>query len=170
MEQVAQLISEEMRHMIIDGIKYTKLGDEEYYAQEIFEKRELKGYLNKNMIESKKSVYEYVVYDSSVEESFAIGFENNKNIKLYAKLPGLFTIPTPLGTYNPDWVVLIEVDGQDKLYFVVESKGDIMLSALRGTEIDKIQCGKKHFEALGNEVTFEKRDNVQKFIEDHVVV
>ena len=73
MEQVVQLISEEMRHMIIDGIKYTKLGEDEYYAQEIFEKEELTGYLYKNMIESKKSVYEYVVYDSSVEESFAIG-------------------------------------------------------------------------------------------------
>ena len=56
-----------MRLFIIDGIKYTKLGDEEYYAQELFETEELTGYLSKNMIESRKSVYEYVVYDSANE-------------------------------------------------------------------------------------------------------
>ena len=54
MEQVAQIISAKMRHMIVDGIKYTKIGDDEYYAQELFEKEELTGYLSKNMIESKK--------------------------------------------------------------------------------------------------------------------
>lgn len=65
MEQVVQIISAKMRHMIVDGIKYTKIGDDEYYAQELFETEELTGYLSKNMIESKKSVYEYVVYDSA---------------------------------------------------------------------------------------------------------
>src|SRR5690606_10784366 len=69
MEQVAQIITAKMRHMIVDGIKYTKIGDEEYYAQELFETEELSGYLYKNMIESRKSVYEYVVYDSANEEN-----------------------------------------------------------------------------------------------------
>ena len=82
--------------MIVDGIKYTKIGDDEYYAQELFETEELTGYLSKNMIESKKSVYEYVVYDSANEANFATSFENNKNIKLYAKLPNWFTIATPI--------------------------------------------------------------------------
>ena len=102
MEQVVQIISAKMRYMIVDGIKYTKIGNDEYYAQELFETKELTGYLSKNMIESKKSVYEYVVYDSANEESFATSFENNNSVKLYAKLPGWFTIATPLGTYNPD--------------------------------------------------------------------
>ena len=170
MEQVVQIITAKMRLMIVDGIKYTKIGYEEYYAQELFETEELTGYLNKNMIESKKSVYEYVVYDSANEESFAINFENNKSIKLYAKLPGWFKIGTPLGTYNPDWVVLIEVDGEDKLYFVLETKGDTMFDALRPTEDAKIKCGKKHFKALGNEVVFKDIDNFGEFMEDEVVV
>ena len=66
-----------MRHMIVDGIKYTKIGDDKYYAQELFETEEFTGYLFKNMIESKKSVYQYVIYDSANEESFATSFENN---------------------------------------------------------------------------------------------
>jgi len=170
MEQVVQIISAKMRHMIVDGIKYTKMGDDEYYAQELFETEELTGYLSKNMIESNKSVYEYVVYDSANEESFATSFENNKNIKLYAKLPNWFTIATPLGTYNPDWVVLIEVDGKDKLYFVLETKADTMFDALRPTESAKIECGRKHFEALGNDVAFDDIDSFEEFIEEHVVV
>jgi type III restriction enzyme len=159
-----------MRLMIVDGIKYTKLGDEEYYAQELFESEELTGYLSKNMIESKKSVYEYVVYDSANEESFATSFENNNSVKLYAKLPGWFKIATPIGTYNPDWAVLIEVDGKDKLYFVLETKGDTMFDTLRPTEEAKIKCGRKHFEALGNEVAFEDIDSFNDFIEQEVVI
>lgn len=170
MEQVVQIISAKMRLMIVDGIKYTKIGDDEYYAQELFETEELTGYLSKNMIESKKSVYEYVVYDSANEESFATNFENNNSVKLYAKLPGWFTIATPLGTYNPDWVVLIEVDGKDKLYFVLETKGDIMFDTLRPTEDAKIKCCRKHFEALGNKVAFKDIDNFNDFIEQEVVV
>lgn len=170
MEQVAQIIGAKMRLMIVDGIKYTKLGEDHYYAQELFETEELTGYLNKNMIESKKTVFDYVVYDSGKEESFAKGFESNKNVKLYAKLPNWFKIPTPLGTYNPDWVVLIEVDGEDKLYFVVESKGNIMFDSLRPVEREKIRCGKKHFEALGNELVFTEEDDVDEFMEENIVV
>ncbi len=170
MEQVAQIITAKIRHMIVDGIKYTKISDDAYYAQELFEKKELIGYLSKNMIESKKSVYEYVVYDSAKEESFAKSFENNNRVKLYAKLPRWFTIPTPLGSYNPDWAVLIDADGEDKLYFVLETKADIMFDTLRPTEYAKIECGKKHFEALGTEVTFEDIDSFEEFIEEKVVI
>lgn len=170
MEQVAQIITAKMRHMIVDGIKYTKIGDDEYYAQELFETEELSGYLYKNMIESRKSVYEYVVYDSANEENFAKSFEQNERVKMYAKLPSWFAIPTPLGSYNPDWAVLIEVDGKDKLYFVLETKGDITFDALRPKESAKIKCGKKHFEALGNEVEFEEIDSFEEFVEEKVVI
>ncbi|MBE3101233.1 MAG: type III restriction endonuclease subunit R, partial [Firmicutes bacterium] len=165
MEQVSQIISSKMRLMVIDGIKYTKIGEDEYYAQELFENKELTGYLSKNMMESDKSVYQYVVYDSGKEESFAISFEKNKSIKLYAKLPDWFKIATPLGDYNPDWAILIDRNGENKLYFVLETKGNIMFEALRPSENAKIQCGMKHFKALGNDVIFEKSDNFDNFIE-----
>lgn len=165
MQEVAKILCAVMRLMIIDGIKYTKIGDSEYYAQELFENQELNGYLAKNMMESKKSVYTYVVYDSGNEESFANSFENNKNVKLYAKLPGWFKIPTPLGSYNPDWAVLVDHNGNDKLYFVLETKANTLFDSLRPTESAKIQCGHKHFEALGQNVFFEEIDNFENFIE-----
>ncbi|MEA5087259.1 MAG: DEAD/DEAH box helicase family protein [Methanocorpusculum sp.] len=165
MEEVAEIILSEMRKLLIDGIKYTRIGDEEYYTLELmFPNDGLTGHTMGNLFESKKSVYDYVICDSSNEFGFAERFEINTDIKLYAKLPGNFKIPTPLGTYNPDWAVLIERNGTEKLYFVLETKGSIMGENLRGKESGKIACGKKHFEAL--DVTFKAIDNFNEFIEN----
>src|SRR5690606_25476508 len=106
---------------------------------------ELFGYLSRNMIESNRSIYDYVIYDSDNEKSFAKKFEQDNNILLYAKLPPWFKIPTPLGSYNPDWVVLINKNNEQKLYFVLETKANTQIESLRQSEADKIRCGKKHF-------------------------
>jgi len=164
MEQVAQIISTQMRLMIVDGIKYTKIGDSEYYAQELFESTELIGYLSDHIVESKKSPYDYVVCDSGNEEHFAQNLEKNDSIKLYMKLPSWFKIPTPLGSYNPDWAVLVENEGKNKLYFVLETKGDILFEQLRPIEHAKIECGHKHFEALGQDVKFKEIDDYGEFL------
>ncbi|MBM9519147.1 DEAD/DEAH box helicase family protein [Desulforhopalus vacuolatus] len=153
-EQVSTIIQHQMRLFVVDGIKYHKIGDDQFYAQELFSDNELFGYLQKNMVESQKSVFDYVVYDSNIELEFATAFERSDDIKLYAKLPDWFKIDTPLGTYNPDWAVLIEVDGKEKLYFVVETKSTLFTDALRPTEKAKIACGKEHFKALGSDVGF----------------
>ena len=164
-EQVLAIIQHQMRLFIVDGIKYQKIGDQDYYAQELFEENELYGYLSKNMLESEKSVYDHVVYDSDVEEEFARSFEVNEEVKVYAKLPGWFKIDTPLGSYNPDWAVLVEVDGQQRLYFVVESKSTLLTDALRPAEQAKIDCGREHFKALGTEVRFRVASSYTSFTE-----
>lgn len=154
----AEAINRTKRMALVDGIKYHKLGAEYYYAQELFQQEELKGYL-KNTLEAKKSVYEYIVYDSAgVEKAFAEDLEANEAVKVYAKLPSWFKVPTPLGTYNPDWAVLIEQDGEEKLYFVVETKGSTWWDDLRHHEGAKIKCGEKHFEEI------KSANNPAKFI------
>ncbi len=165
MEDVARIIASAMKPMLVDGIKYTRLGNDEYYAQELFETQELTGYLERNMIESARSVYNYVVYDSDIERGFAENFEKNEKVLVYAKLPDWFKISTPLGAYNPDWAVLVEDDGQHKYCFVVETKGSILAENLRPTERQKILCGEKHFEALGCGVVFTKADSYEEFLE-----
>ena len=82
------------------------------------------------------------------ESRFADQLEKNSAVKVYAKLPGWFTVPTPLGSYNPDWAVLIDSDEGERLYFVVETKGSLFQGDLRITEYSKIECGKAHFKAL----------------------
>ncbi len=148
-ELAAETINRCKRLALVDGIKYQKLGDQHVYAQELFEKEELTGYLKNMLQDTRKSIYEHVVYDSTTERDFADGLEKNEAIKLYAKLPGWFKVPTPLGTYNPDWAVLVEEDGTQHLYFVVETKSSLFTDDLRDKESAKIECGKAHFTALG---------------------
>jgi type III restriction enzyme len=144
----AEAINRRKRLAIVDGIRYQRLGDEYYYAQELFEQEELTGYLKNMFLETKKSVYEQVVYGSGTEAGFVDDLEKNDAIKIYAKLPGWFTVPTPLGPYNPDWAVLVEKDGVERLYLVVETKSSLFSDELRDKEGAKIECGKAHFEAL----------------------
>jgi len=151
--------------MIVDGIKYQKIGDDSYYAQELFESEELTGYLNENMMEADKAIYSHVVYDSDIEENFAQSFEDNDDIKLYAKLPGWFKIDTPLGGYNPDWAVLYEKNGEEKLYFVVETKGSLLSGDLRAKERAKIDCGREHFKAMESGVEYEVANDFDRFLD-----
>ncbi|MEX5924560.1 type III restriction-modification system endonuclease [Providencia hangzhouensis] len=162
-EQAASIIKSQMRLFIVDGIKYHKIGDDQFYAQELFQKNELFGYLKDNMVKAEKSVFDHVVYDSDIELEFASAFELNDDIKIYAKLPGWFKIDTPLGGYNPDWAVLIDQDGKEKLYFVVETKSTLFSVERRPEENAKIKCGYAHFEALGDDVKFTVSNSMDEF-------
>ena len=147
-ELSTEAINRTKRLALVDGIRYQRIGDNEYYAQELFEQEELTGYL-KNMLAASKSVYAHVVYDSPrIERGFAEQLEKNEAVKVYAKLPGWFKVPTPLGTYNPDWAVLVDKDSEERLYFVVETKSTLFTDDLRDKEGAKIKCGEAHFEAL----------------------
>ena len=148
-ELASETINRCKRMALVDGIKYQRLGEEQYYAQALFEQSELTGYLQNMLMDTKKSVYESVVYDSNTERDFADDLEKNDAIKVYAKLPGWFKVPTPLGTYNPDWAVLVEQDdGAQRLYFVVETNSGLFTDDLRDKESAKIECGRAHFKAL----------------------
>lgn len=161
------IIKKTMSLFIVEGIKYQKLGDEFYYSQELFEENELYGYLTKNMYENKenKSPYDYTIYDSDVEKNFAKSFNENENVKLFTKLPNWFKINTPLGAYNPDWAVLIEKDKEEKLYFVVESKGSSLNLDIRDVEWAKIKCAEEHFSSMSLKVKVKQSNSFKNFIE-----
>ncbi len=63
-ELATESINRTKRLTLVDGIRYQRIGEDDYYAQELFEQEELTGYL-KNMLAATKSVYESGVYDSS---------------------------------------------------------------------------------------------------------
>ena len=67
---------------------------------------------------------------------------------MFFKIPPRFKIETPIGSYNPDWAVFLEKDGEQKLYFVLETKGTTSLFDLRSPERLKIHCVKQHFDSL----------------------
>ncbi|HOK04586.1 MAG TPA: hypothetical protein PLN24_04980, partial [Victivallales bacterium] len=86
--------------------------------------------------------------DSQVESQFAKDCESSEQIEFYFKLPSWFKIPTPIGSYNPDWAVIFK--NEKKIYFVAETKdtgGDnVDTSQLLPDEQIKIKCGKKHYQ------------------------
>jgi len=168
-EGCIEIINEQRRLHIVDGITYKKIGENEYYSQELFKNETLMGYLHKNMVESTKSPYEYVVFDSEIESTLSKEFEKNSNVKVYAKLPQWFKIETPLGSYNPDWAVLYEDEEQEQLFFVIESKGTMGFEFLRPSEQGKIECGKAHFKELskesGNNISLEFVKNIDDFVD-----
>lgn len=153
LSQVAAKINVAKARVVAKGIKYTKLPSEEWYKMEDLEPGDLKAYLGQNAWEPKhnKSLYNYVVYDSSsVEKPFAVQLDQAEEVKVFAKLPASFKIDTPLGAYNPDWAYVREAEGEKRVYFVAETKGggnnDIHV---RDAERNKIICARKHFGALG---------------------
>jgi len=148
-ELAAEIINRTKRMVLVDGIKYQRIGDDAYYAQQLFESQELSGYL-KSMIDANKSVHEQVIYQSDTERTFAEDLEKNEAIKVYAKLPAWFKVSTPIGPYNPDWAVLVDKPEGERLYLVVETKSSLFNDDLRDRESAKINCGKAHFKALAS--------------------
>ena len=53
---------------------------------------------------------------------------------VYAKLPGGFTIPTPVGSYNPDWAIAFQEGKVKHMYFVAETKGTLEEMKLKSIE------------------------------------
>lgn len=164
MEETLTLINKELNRILLDGIRYRKI--DEYYAQELFDDPDLNGYFER-MVESTKSPYNYVVYDSDTEKKFEQKLETDDEVLVYTKLPGWFKIPTPIGKYNPDWAILIEDEfSAKKLYFIVETKGSTEEESLREKEHYKIECGRKHFKAIGEDVDFSVQSDYDKFKAD----
>jgi type III restriction enzyme len=133
MDEVAAILNSELHKLMIDGIKYERLGDEEW-SMRLFEEREIVSYLN-NRLEVQKSIYDAVVYDSELEREFAEKLDQRQDIKFFVKLPAWFEIDTPIGKYNPDWAILRHDDSE--LYLVRETKGTKNFEKLRSAEAEK---------------------------------
>ena len=151
MAAVAREISRALHDLMLEGIKYEKIADT-YWVQSRIEQDAEEGivrYLS-NLYEVQnrdKSLFDAVQYESEVEKRFARDLDNNENVKLFVKLPGWFTIDTPIGPYNPDWALITE--REQKFYFVRETKSTLDPEERRTKENHKIACGRKHFGALG---------------------
>jgi type III restriction enzyme len=149
---VGVIIKHTLHEFVInEGLRYTPVDD--VWELDIFES--FKSSQNKT-IKSDKSVYERVVFDSAGEREFAESLEASSRVALYTKLPPKFVIDTPLGTYNPDWAIVMKgEDNKERLYLIRETKfaenrtKQEIIDNLRQEEKQKIECGRKHFNAIG---------------------
>ena len=144
MDKAAAAIRETLAKLMIDGIQYEQIADEQY------ELRLFKGFeFHKNehtfeITRACKTIYAKLMpLDSGVEHEFAQQCENRDDIPFYFKLPHWFKIRTPIGDYNPDWALIKRKDDAEMLYFVAETKAPGQ--ELRPSEKDKIRCAAKHY-------------------------
>ena len=152
-----RIIKEKLTDQLIDGIKYEKI--DECYEMCQFE-TSIESWEN-HLIPAKRSLYDKVIFDSEVERKFVEELENLNFVKLYVKLPAFFKVPTPIGTYNPDWAIVVDYpdDEGQRLYLVRETKGSTNLDDLRPDERRKIKCGRRHFEDALEDVDYEIVDS-----------
>lgn len=152
-EMMKRCLKGVLAKIVVSGIQYERIGGSVYELRELQkdgeeEKDKFEDQLYK-VKNSNKTVFDFVVYDSDVEQQFAELLDGREDIKLFMKLPDKFTIDTPVGAYNPDWAIVKQVDGEEKIYMIRETKSTQQESLLRASEQAKIDCGKKHFEAIG---------------------
>jgi len=169
LDLVSNAIKRVMNELLVDGIKYEKIGNE-VYEMRLFEAQELETYLDEFTFKVKnkdKTIYEeYIPLDSNVESQFAKDCESSEMVEFYFKLPNWFKIPTPLGNYNPDWAVVLK--NEKKIYFVAETKdtgGDkVEIEKLHPDEGMKIKCGKRHYEIF-NDVKYKVVKKLSELVE-----
>lgn len=149
MTETAKLINRVLNELTVDGIKYEIIKGE-HYEMRLFEEKEIEGYLNKLYeVQSNddRTPYDYVMFDSVLEKEISEKLDQVDNVKFFCKLPQWFKIPTPLGSYNPDWAIVTEQD--EKLYLVRETKSTHNPNERRPDENINIACGNAHFKELG---------------------
>ncbi|ENW41272.1 TPA: DEAD/DEAH box helicase family protein [Acinetobacter baumannii] len=145
--EMSRIINEQQAKMVIQGLKYNPL-DSTYPDNEIFVSNEnipLQAY------KAERHIWDYVVTDSDNERKFVEELDGADEVVVYAKLPDRFQIPTPFGSYNPDWAIAFNKDKVRQIYFVAETKGSMSDSDLREKEKRKIDSAKKFFATLNEE-------------------
>ena len=162
LDNAVSVIKDKLQELMINGIRYEKIGNQ-YYEMALFDDSDFEFYFDEKTTfivnDSSKTIYEnFIPLDSeTVEMPFARECESREDIEFYFKLPKWFVIKTPIGTYNPDWALVLK-NGK-KIYFVAETKG--YQQELRKTELMKIKCGTAHFKNFEG-VIFEKVSSVKE--------
>jgi type III restriction enzyme len=142
---------------VVEGLQYEKIGGYVYELRELqrdgMEERDLfidRLYEVKN---KQKTDFDFIQIDSegadAPERQFAELLDSHEDVKMFMKLPSKFKIDTPVGSYNPDWAIIKQVDGEDRIYMIRETKSTLDESKRRPTENAKIKAAMKHFEAIG---------------------
>ncbi|MDY3128381.1 MAG: DEAD/DEAH box helicase family protein [Corynebacterium sp.] len=158
---VAKAIRIETIEQMVKGISYEPIDETDYWdAEVVFLEVESKNPPQptpgnpdpKNGIVAAPAdgvnLYDHLDYDSHVERAFAAQLENNReHVKLFTKLPRRFRVRTPVGEYSPDWAIVYEENGTQRLYLIRETKDTRSLDDLEWDEAMRIRFARRHFDA-----------------------
>ena len=157
--EVTRLILEQKATTVVDHIVYDTIDGS--YDANIFmtERRPLV-----EAYEARRAIQRYVFPDGQVERRFVEAMDGADDVLCYAKLPRGFKIPTPVGSYAPDWAIVFHEGTVKHIYFVAETKGSLSDMQLRPIEQAKISCAKKLFEKLNGIVVYDCVNDFQDLL------
>lgn len=163
--KVIRLIKEQKATMIVEHISYDQI--EGKYDSSIFTAEKHASF--DKAYRAEKHIQDYVFTDGtaekSVERRFAEELDGAKEVCVYAKLPKGFAIPTPVGSYSPDWAIAFYEGTVKHIYFIAETKGTMESLELRPIEKAKISCARKLFNEISTEnVVYHDVDSYQSLL------
>ncbi len=163
--KVIRLIKEQKAELIVEHISYSQI--EGAYDSTIFTAEKHTSF--DKAFKAEKHIQEYVFTDGtaekSVERRFAEELDGADEVCAYAKLPRSFAIPTPVGSYSPDWAIAFYEGKVKHIYFIAETKGTMESRKLRPIEQAKIACAKRLFQELSTEdVVYHEVDSYQSLL------
>jgi type III restriction enzyme len=166
-DQVGRVLNVTKADFLVKGLRYELVDSsrpeaDRRYALSLLREADVAGYAGPggNIISDSdgnpvsfeaKSVYRFVVVDSKVERKFALALLHRDEVKVFVKLPSAFTIPTPLGRYNPDWAVTVERPDGSR-YIVFETKGANETALLAPIELGKTSAARIHFDVIRHDM------------------
>jgi type III restriction enzyme len=161
--KASRIINEQKATVIIQHLAYDML--EERYETDIFTAERPKEDFSK-AVKVKRHIYDYIFTGSDVERAFVEELDTSVEVSVYAKLPKDFYIPTPVGTYNPDWAIAFKEGTVKHIYFIAETKGSMSSLQLRRIEEVKIECARKFFARLSTgQVKYDVVNSYSKLME-----
>ena len=161
--KVSDIVNEQKATTIIEHLVYDPLG--EAYNTEIFTAEKPKEDFSK-AIKTKRHIYDYVFTDSKTETAFVKELDTSSEVTVYAKLPRGFSIPTPVGSHNPDWAISFKDGSVKHIYFIAETKGSMSSLQLKEIENVKIKCAKKFFAKItSDQVKYDVVNSYEKLMQ-----
>lgn len=166
-KNVSRIIKEQKATMIVEHIQYDKI--DQVYDSTIFTKEKSSQPVSK-AYQSSKSIQDYVFTDGyaeeSIEKKFAKALDEASEVCVYAKLPRSFHIPTPVGSYSPDWAIAFNKGTVKHIFFIAETKGSMDSMNLKPIEKAKIDCAEKLFNDVStSNVRYHKVDSYQTLLD-----
>ena len=146
--KVIRLIKEQKATMIVEHISYNQI--EGQYDSAIFT-AEKSSQPFEEAFRAQKAIQDYVFTDGyaangeTVERRFVTDLDAAEEVVVYAKLPKGFAIPTPVGSYSPDWAIAFQEGSVKHIFFIAETKGSMYSMDMKGLENAKIACAKRLF-------------------------
>ncbi len=161
--KASRLINEQKATVIVEHLSYDPVGDA--FSSDIFTQEKNKEDFSK-AVKTDRHIFDYVFTDSKNERTFVQELDASNEVVVYAKLPRGFSIPTPVGDYNPDWAIAFKDGAVKHVYFVAETKGSLSSLDLRKIEQSKIDCARKFFAKItSDQVKYDVVDSYGKLME-----